>query len=247
MITHKRRVAEAWRWLVVVLFALAMAWVESSVVFYLRTMIDRIDPYQANPLPISRGFAKAELIREFATIVMLASVSWLAGRTARRRMGYFLVAFGVWDIGYYVFLRPLTGWPRTLLDWDVLFLIPLPWWGPVVAPCLIAGLMVMLGTLVTQFARAGGAVWPRRASMATGMVGIALALYTFVADAIHAVAGGETALREMLPVCFQWPLFGVALLLMTVPVADVAWQVWCRACAERAKTSTGFVRESFFS
>ncbi|MBI5395962.1 MAG: hypothetical protein HZA91_11750, partial [Verrucomicrobia bacterium] len=51
---------EASRWLAVLVFALAMAWVESSLVFYLRTMLDRIEPYQPNPLPISSGFAKAE-------------------------------------------------------------------------------------------------------------------------------------------------------------------------------------------
>jgi hypothetical protein len=117
------------RWFVVTLFAIAMAWVESAVVFYLRTMIDRIEPYQPNPLPEFGGLEKAELTRELATLVMLAAVGWLAGRNWRSRMGYFLVAFGVWDIFYYVFLKVLTGWPRSLLDWDILFLIPLPWWG----------------------------------------------------------------------------------------------------------------------
>ena len=164
-----------------------MAWVESSLVFYLRTMLDRIEPYQPNPLPISSGFAKAELIREIATMVMLAAVGWLAGRNTRVRFGYFVLAFGVWDIGYYIFLKPLTGWPRTLLDWDVLFLIPLPWWGPVAAPCLIAALMIVFGTLVTQFARDARGVWPRRASAAACTAGMALALYVFVADAIEVV------------------------------------------------------------
>ncbi|MEO6182295.1 MAG: hypothetical protein ABIP71_04195 [Verrucomicrobiota bacterium] len=66
------------RWFVVVVFAVAMAWVESAVVFFLRTMIDRIEPYQANPLPVFGGLAKAELIREFATLVMLFTVGMLA-------------------------------------------------------------------------------------------------------------------------------------------------------------------------
>ncbi len=238
---NKHLVSEVSRWLVVELFALAMAWVESSVVFYLRTMIDRLDPYQPNPLPISHGFAVAELIREAATLVMLGSASWLAGGTVRARLGYFLVAFGVWDIGYYLFLIPLTGWPRTLLDWDLLFLIPLPWWGPVAAPCLIAGLMVTLGTLVTQ-----GAAWPRRASLVTGGMGMVLAFYTFVADALRVVVQGEVALREMLPVCFPWPLFGVALLMMAVPVADGARQAWGRCHVGRSQMSTGPVPDSPF-
>src|SRR5262245_43389925 len=130
------------QWGVVALFAIAMAWVEAAVVFYLRTMLDRIEPYQPNPLPEFGGLAKAELIRELATLIMLAIVGWLAGRTARSRVGYFLIAFGVWDIFYYVFLKVLTGWPRSLFDWDLLFLIPLPWWGPVLAPVSIAALMI---------------------------------------------------------------------------------------------------------
>ena len=52
----------------------------------------------------------------------------------------FVVVFGVWDIFYYVFLRVLVTWPASLLDWDILFLIPLPWVGPVLAPVLIAGM-----------------------------------------------------------------------------------------------------------
>ena len=133
-----------------VVFAMAMAWVESAVVFYLRTMIDRIEPYQPNPLPIIGNLGSAELVREAATLVMLFMVGLLAGRDWRSRLGYVAVAFGVWDICYYVFLRTLCGWPHSLLDWDVLFLLPLPWWGPVLAPVLIALLMIVWGTLACQ-------------------------------------------------------------------------------------------------
>ena len=74
---------------------------------------------------------------------MLAAVGMLAGRTRHARVGYTAIAFGVWDIVYYVFLRLIGGWPRSLLDWDVLFLLPLPWWGPVLAPVFIAMLMIV--------------------------------------------------------------------------------------------------------
>src|SRR5207302_4814717 len=97
------------RWAVVVLYAAAMAWVESAVVFYLRTMVDRIDPYQPNPLPIVGKFGTAEVVREGATLVMLLTVGLLAGRTWRSRLGYASLAFGVWDIFYYVFLKVICG------------------------------------------------------------------------------------------------------------------------------------------
>ncbi len=62
-----------------------------------------------------------------------------------------VVAFGVWDIFYYVFLKVMCDWPRSLFDWDILFLLPLPWWGPVLAPVSIALLMIVWGTLASQF------------------------------------------------------------------------------------------------
>ncbi len=70
-----------------------MAWVESAVVFYLRYMIDRIEPYQPDPFPVIGGFGAVELPREFATLVMLFAVGWLAGRTWRARLGYAAIAF----------------------------------------------------------------------------------------------------------------------------------------------------------
>src|SRR5690242_9759131 len=136
------------RWLVVALYAIAMAWVEAAVVYYLRTLVDRIDPYQPNPLPIATGLGEAELVREFATLAMLVAVGWLAGATWRSRAAYAFVAFGIWDIFYYVFLRVMTGRPESVFDWDILFLIPLPWWGPVWAPVSIAFMMVLFGTVI---------------------------------------------------------------------------------------------------
>jgi hypothetical protein len=212
------------RWLVVALYAVAMAWVEASAVYYLRSLFDRVEPYQPCPLPMAGGFGEAELLREIATLIMLLTVGWLAGATWRTRLGYSVVAFGVWDIFYYVFLRVMTGWPKSLLDWDILFLIPLPWWGPVWAPTSIALLMILWGTFMTKVewsSVSSGSHWK---FLALGGIGAALALFTFMADAIRTADQGTEALRNMLPIRFNWPLFGVALALMALPVADVARQ-----------------------
>jgi hypothetical protein len=216
--------ADGHRWLVVALYAVAMAWVEAAVVYYLRSLIDRIEPYQPNPLPMAGGFDEAELIREIATLIMLFTVGWLAGATWRSRLGYSVVAFGIWDIFYYIFLRVMTGRPRSLFDWDVLFLIPLPWWGPVWAPTSVALLMILWGTGLSQIERSRVSFGSRWKILALGGVGVALALFTFMADAIQTADQGMDALRNMLPVRFNWPLFAVALALMALPVADVARQ-----------------------
>jgi hypothetical protein len=209
--------SERMRWAIVVVFAIAMAWVESASVFYIRALVDRIEPYQINPLPINDALGIVELWREAATLVMLATLGVLAGNTWRRRIGYGALAFGVWDIFYYVFLRIMSGWPRTLLDWDILFLLPLPWWGPVLAPVSIALLMILWGTLATQsHDDAGDARW----TWALGAVGIVLALAVFMVDAWRALPEGRDAVLQVLPDAFNWPLFGVALLLMAAPLAS---------------------------
>jgi hypothetical protein len=207
--------SERTRWAIVMAFAIAMAWVEAASVFYIRSLVDRIEPYQANPLPINGALGWVELWREAATLVMLATLGMLAGRTWRGRVGYAAIAFGVWDIFYYVFLRLMTGWPTTLLDWDILFLLPLPWWGPVLAPVSVALVMILWGTLATQLDDgASDARWP----WALGSVGIVVALGVFMIDAWRALPDGRDAVLQALPTTFNWPLFWVALLLMASPV-----------------------------
>jgi len=206
--------AERRRWAIVMAFAIAMAWVESASVFYIRALVDRIEPYQPNPLPMQGALGNVELWREAATLVMLATVGMLAGRTWRRRAGYAALAFGAWDIFYYVFLRIMSGWPRTLLDWDILFLLPLPWWGPVLAPVSIALVMIVWGTLATQ--SDDGATDARWAG-ALAFVGIGLALAVFMIDTWRALPHGRDAVLRVLPTTFNWPLFWVALLLMGSP------------------------------
>ncbi|MDB6066107.1 MAG: hypothetical protein JWR26_2315 [Pedosphaera sp.] len=212
---------EGKRWLVVVAYAVAMAWVESAVVFYLRTMIGRIDPHQVNPLPRVAGLSSVELVREFATLVMLLTVGLVAGRNWRSRLGYTVIAFGVWDIFYYVFLKIICQWPNSLMDWDILFLLPLPWWGPVLAPMMIAGLMIVWGTLASQgehFDRPFRSEWK---AWLLNFLGIGLALYVFMTDALHAAPQGPDAVRQLLPTWFNWPLFLIALTLMGAPVLDL--------------------------
>ena len=205
------------RWLIVAAFAVSMAWLESATVYYLRTLVDRIEPYQPNPLPIQGPLGQIELVREAATLIMLLTVGVLAGQTWRARWGYAAVAFGLWDIFYYLFLRAMCGWPRSIFDWDVLFLIPLPWWGPVLAPVSIAVLMILWGTVVTR----PNAVPSRPITIkawALNAIGTALALYVFMTDSLRQLDQLKIGMAFELPTAFNWPLFTVALLLMAAPL-----------------------------
>lgn len=231
---------ETKRWLTVVAFAIAMAWVESAVVFDLRTLVDRIQPYQPNPLPEMGDLGAVELMREAATLVMLLTVGALAGRSWRRRIGYSAVAFGVWDIGYYVFLNGMCGWPHSVKDWDILFLLPLPWWGPVLAPLCIAVLMIVWGTLASQFDDAGPKRDTARIVWALNFAGIAVALYVFMADTLRAAPQGADAVRRVLPERFDWSLFCLALGLMSAPVGEIARRLYLnRPAGTPAQPSAG--------
>ena len=216
------------RWIVIAVFATAMGYLESAVVYYLRTMVNRLNPYQAEPLPNFGGLAVPEMAREFATMIMLLTIGWIAGRTWRGRIGFALLTFGIWDIAYYVFLIPLTNWPNSINDWDLLFLIPLPWWGPVWSPVSIALLMIAFGLLTTVLEQGEPPIWPHRVANMLCGVGICIALYVFMADAIAAAPSGEKAIRMMLPTRFNWPLFAAAWLLMFIPIMDM-----CRQFATR--------------
>jgi hypothetical protein len=157
---------------------------------------------------------------------MLLTIGLLAGGTRYTRLAYSALAFGVWDILYYAFLRIMCGWPRSLLDWDILFLLPLPWWGPVLAPVSIAVLMILWGTLATQVEDdARPATGLTRALWVLNWIGIAIALEVFMADSLRSVHQGVEAMTRVLPVSFDWPLFGVALALMATPVLHIGWQV----------------------
>lgn len=214
------RKSQLFRWLTVFIFAIAMAWVESAVVFDLRTFVDRIEPYQPDPLPLIGKLGPVELVREFATLVMLFTVGVLAGKTWRARCGYMMLAFGLWDIFYYVFLKVMCGWPHSLFDWDILFLLPLLWWGPVLSPVLIAMLMIVWGTITSQFespktpAISNWIVWP------SCIVGGVISLLVFMTDALRVADQGVPVIRKALPVQFNWPLFVVALVLMSLPVVQ---------------------------
>jgi hypothetical protein len=227
------------RWTLVVVFAIGMAWVESASVYYLRLQVDRIEPYQANPLPMHGVLGQVELVREAATLVMLATLGLLAGRSITAGLSYAAIAFGVWDIFYYLFLRLMTGWPRSLLDWDILFLIPVPWWGPVLAPVSIAALMIVAGTLASRDNYDHAPSPLARTLWRLQCLGTALALYVFMADSLRALSRGLD-MTAMLPTVFNWALFWLAWALMAAAVAETAWRMRPRRQRLRAgATSLG--------
>jgi hypothetical protein len=193
------------RLLWVALFSLAFGYVEASVVVYLRSLY-----YPAGfsfPLRvIAPGHQVVEIVREAATMIMLIAVARLAGSRGWTRLGFFCVAFGVWDIAFYAWLWLILRWPATVLDWDILFLIPVPWIGPVIAPLLLSLLLIGCGTLMVLRVAAGKPFRPRLLSWTLAVAGMALILLSFMIDT-------DATLRGALPKPYHGEMLAASLLL----------------------------------
>ena len=193
----------------VVLYAVAMAYVESAAVLYLRTIYGGVDPVGPrhtpfDPLP---DFVAIEIGREVATLLMLGVVGYLAAGTLAGRLGAFAVAMGTWDIFYYVFLWLFAGWPESALAPDILFLIPLPWWGPVVSPVLLALLIVVAGAGAMARELGDGLPPIRGQDLLTILVGGAVCLVAFMANALYALPGGLESAFSVRAGPFRWPIY----------------------------------------
>jgi hypothetical protein len=202
--------------LLLTVFGLAMAYVEAAVVVYLREIV--YPEGFAFPLKaISMKLGAVEVGREAATVFMLLSLAYLIGRTRRGRFACFVFLFGLWDIGYYIWLKVTIGWPESLLTWDVLFLIPLIWSGPVLAPVMVACLFVAAGLIYFLNREAAEAVTISRLDWLLVVVSAVVIFSAFVAN--HgAVSAGSVPGR------FPWEVFtpGLALALLLLVKTWVA-------------------------
>ena len=200
-------------WIWIVVFAIAFAWVESAVVVYLREIY--FDGGFSFPLVVNwKGgrhvvdpLVRIEFGREIATIIMLIAAGWISGRKRFHKFCFFMIAFGVWDIWYYIWLHVMVGWPESLMTWDLLFYVPLPWVGPVIAPVLIALAMAAAGSLVIYFDQKGYEIRWRWYDMAVELGCAAVMITAFCWDWKNILqVPGETAYTGI-PNPFAWWLY----------------------------------------
>ena len=187
------------------IFAAAMAYVEAAVVVYLRALIGGGPLFPMKDLP--PALLAMEIAREAATMVMLLCAAFLAVRGGARRLGAFLLAFAVWDAFYYLWLRISTGWPAGVTDWDILFLIPLPWVGPVWTPLLLCAGMLVFSVLFLS-APEEAPFAPGPAGWAAGVSGAALVIATYILEWKKIGYGSGT------PAEFSLPPFVAGILLL---------------------------------
>ena len=167
--------------ILVSIYAIAMAFLESAVVVYLRE-IYYPGGFDFPLVPFWGKIALTELFREFATLVMLLTVAFLAARKRAEVFAWFIYAFAVWDIFYYVFLKLILGWPASLLTWDILFLIPTTWTGPVLGPVINSITMIMLALVIIYFSGKGRNVSLKGIEWLLLVLGSVITIITYTLD-----------------------------------------------------------------
>jgi len=199
----------------ILVFSIAMALVEAAVVVYLWALY--YPEGFAFPLPmITARHLIVELGREAATIFMLLSVAALIGKRFWEKFAYFVICFGFWDIFYYVWLKLALGWPSSLLDWDILFLIPLPWIGPVIAPVSIAIMMILAGLLIIALYKRGYDFRPSFLTWVLTIIGTLTILYSFMRDT-------GAGLHQQMPLPYRYDLL-IAGEILYVLALFLAWR-----------------------
>ena len=188
-------------WLTV--WGTAFGYIEASIVVYLRR-IYYPDGFTFPAVLIDPEIAAVELIREVTTLIFLWAVSELTYRSFQCRLAVFMFLFGIWDITYYVFLKAALNWPASLIEWDILFLVPLPWVGPVWAPVAVSVAMIWAGTVILWRNEHGRPLELGRGFM---LLEVAAGLAIIISFLIP----GRAVIHETVPQNFPWYLFMIGL------------------------------------
>lgn len=223
-----------------------MAFMETAVVVYLRALY--YPEGFAFPLKmLNYNIAFTEFFREIATVIMLAGVGILAGEKNIKKFAFFIFSFAVWDIFYYIFLKIILNWPETLFTWDILFMVPVTWVGPVLAPVINSLTMILLAGCIVyytekkDFARVGKTEWLLL------IVGSLVIIYSYTQEYIFymlqkfsfgellGISDKEEIMKyacTFIPQYFNWYIFGIGELMHLAAIV-----IFCRKMGGNNKTS----------
>lgn len=212
------------------IFAVAMGFLEAIVVVYVRELYYP-EGFNFPLIALPSKIITIELIRELCTLLMLGSVAWLARNVFIRRLSVFLFLFGIWDIFYYVALKLFLDWPDSLLTWDILFLIPITWVGPVLAPVICSILMILMAIFFEHFYSKGKLTSINWRKMTLILIGSFIIIISFTFDfGLQILKGNYLSsiftinenpdfikfLNSYIPTRFHWELFfaGITFILL---------------------------------
>jgi len=175
--------------LIAIAFSIAFAYIESAVVVYLRAIFHPTGfdfPLEIFSLTSdAKRLLLTEIGREAATLVLIVTSAWLFGRTRQERAAYFLLIFAVWDIFYYVWLKVLLNWPGSIMDWDLLFLIPVAWASPVLYPVAASLAMFALAVAILRRADKGHPLIVQKTDWLGWMIASVIVIVSFCLGGAH--------------------------------------------------------------
>ena len=220
-------------------FGIAMGILETIVVVYLRQMYYPLGfNFPLNIFP--PNVLSIEWIREISTIIMLVSIGFLAGNNFYQRFSYFIYSFAVWDIFYYVGLKLFLDWPPSLLTWDLLFLIPVAWIGPVLAPVICSLTMILMAVIIVYWQARGDLIKIKISEWALILVGAFIIFCTFIWNYLTIIIQGgflpdlfglasnirfQNAILQYEPSFYNWYLFALGEVLVLVALIMIVKQV----------------------
>jgi hypothetical protein len=197
------------RFFVAILFSISLGYFEAAVVVYLREIFYPdgftfpLVIFSINPL-YKRLFL-TEIGREAASLVLIFTGACLFGSNRRQKVAYFLTIFAIWDIFYYIWLKVLLDWPASIMDWDILFLIPTVWASPVLAPVLCSIVMLLFAMVILYYDSYG------KSFKITYFDGFIYLLAGLIIIISFCIPGPHTA-QDDYSSYFNWYLFAAGLL-----------------------------------
>lgn len=213
-----------------VIFAVAMGFLEAIVVVYIRELYYP-EGFQFPLKALPEWLIVVELVRELTTLLMLSAVAWISGKLFLNRLSAFLFLFGIWDIFYYIALYIFLGWPESLLTWDILFLIPITWVGPVLAPVICSVLMIIMAIVFDYLHIKKNLTNLQTIELILIFAGAAVIYFTFTVDfgiilfkgnflsQLSTLAENHDFLKILTswkPTRFNWEIFAVGLIIICI-------------------------------
>ena len=188
-------------WLYV--WGIAFGYIEAAIVIYLRK-IYYPDGFRFPIVLADIDIAAVEMLRELMTLILILAVAELTFRTFLKKFAACMIIFGIWDIFYYLFLKIYLDWPESFFTWDILFLIPLPWVGPVLAPVLVSLALIYAGIIIlVDMSRGYKFQFNKRFWIMEIMAGIIIIISFMIS--------GTVVINQTIPASFPWIIFLVGL------------------------------------
>ncbi|HCG76439.1 MAG: hypothetical protein COZ37_02135 [bacterium (Candidatus Ratteibacteria) CG_4_10_14_3_um_filter_41_18] len=203
-------------WLI--LFAIAMGYLEAAVVSYLRELYCPGGFTFPFPMPPVKLYL-TELGRELSTIVMLVGIAIVSSSAGIIRIAYFLLLFGLWDIFYYFWLYILLQWPTSFLDWDILFSIPVSWAAPVIAPLIVSFLFIGFSVIIFYLHSKGYKIIISFWEGVTSLVGLLLIFLSMTIDALFE----PRIYLYQAPSSFHWGLFNCGIIILIIVIGSLTF------------------------